>query len=93
MLIMGKNVTIFFDLERAFDTVNHEVSLSMLKEYGTKISCNFTLIELLHVIVKEINVRDQESKWFQLGSCLGLLLLITYADDSKNYLENIDPRN
>jgi hypothetical protein len=84
---------IFCDLEKAFNSVNHDILLSKLTYYGATHNAKLLLESHLsdrHQRVQIINSnlnQNTVSKWakvrynFPLGSVLGLLLYLLYMND------------
>ena len=85
--------TIFLDLKKAFDTVDHSVLIKNLRAYGVRGSAG----DCFESYLKErrqncvanghrSNIKSITSGILQ-GSCLGPLLLIIYLNDFEKYLE------
>ena len=91
------NLSIFLDLEKAFDTVDHATLLLKLRKYGiTSTSYNWFTSYLTN--------REQFCHWdganssrdilkfgIPQGSCLGPLLFLLYVNDFENFLEYMTP--
>ena len=91
------NLSIFLDLKKAFDTVDHTTLLLKLRKYGiTSTSYNWFISYLTN--------REQFCHWdganssrdilkcgIPQGSCLGPLLFLLYVNDFENCLEYMTP--
>jgi hypothetical protein len=76
-----KSGVTYFDLEKAFDCVNHDILLAKMKYYGiTRIM--YSLIEpYLRNIHQKVRFNNGLSNWGQLGSILRPLLFFIYIND------------
>ena len=91
------NLSIFLDLKKAFDTVDHTTLLLKLRKYGiTSTSYNW--------FTSYMTNREQFCHWdganssrdilkcgIPQGSCLGPLLFLLYVNDFENCLEYMTP--
>ena len=78
---------ICFDLEEAFDCVNHNVLLAKMEYYGTR-GVMYTLIKsYLENRHQKVKFNDKLSKWDKFnigvpqGSILGTLFFLIYTND------------
>ena len=88
------NLSVFLDLKKAFDTVDHDILLSKLSAYGvTDLAHNWFTSYLAgreqycYVEGKSSNNRLVQCGIPQ-GSCYGPLLFIIYMNDFEKFLEN-----
>ena len=81
------NCSVFLDLAKAFNTVNHKILLSKLKGYNVKGSMlNFLKSYSKNrsqstVINNVVSKRKIVNVGIPQGSCLGLLLFLVYIND------------
>ena len=87
------NLTLFLDLKKAFDTVDHKIILDKLRAYGV-IGIEFKWFKsYLSKRRQFCRVNDYNSKTMRVtcgipqGSCLCLLLFILYLNDFENCLQ------
>ena len=85
--------SIFCDLEKAFNSVNHDILLSKLPYYGIRGKAKLLLQSYLHNRYQRVEITNwysnthTVSKWTQItcgvpqGSILGLLLFLVYIND------------
>ena len=81
------NCSVFLDLAKAFNTVNHEILLSKLKGYKVKGSMLKLLQSYLNnrtqstIINNVVSEREIVNVGIPQGSCLGPLLFLVYIND------------
>ena len=87
-----ESVTLFLDLLKAFDTLDHEVLLSKLECYGTRCICNDWFCSYLteRLLIAKVQISENKitkSESFNIsygtaqGSCLDPLLIILFMND------------
>ena len=87
------NISIFLDLKKAFDTVDHKILLSKLSKYGIRGTPHqwFTSYLTDRIQYCQINGSSSQQKKVQCGipqgSCLGPLLFILYVNDFEQCLQ------
>ena len=81
------NCSVFLDLAKAFNTVNHNILISKLKSYNIKGSMLSLLKDYLKdrsqstVINNVVSERETVNVGIPQGSCLGPLLFLVYIND------------
>ena len=91
------NVSVFLDLKKAFDTVDHDIRLAKLSAYGLVGVPHHWFYTYLAERQQYCHVSGHSSsrKYFQCGipqgSCLGPLLFILNVNDFEQCLENFTP--
>ena len=88
-------LSIFIDLSQAFDTVNHQILIPKLKNYGVKDLSWFKSYLKNHK--QYFNYNNDVTNLSQIkcgvpqGSILGLLLFLIYVNDLCNVSNILDP--
>ena len=81
------NCSVFLDLAKAFNTVNHNILISKLKSYNIKGSMLSLLKDYLKdrsqstVINNVVSEHETVNVGIPQGSCLGPLLFLVYIND------------
>ena len=87
------NLSIFLDLKRAFDTVDHKTLLLKLQKYGIESTSHNSFTSYLTNMEQFCHwdgansSRDILMCGIPQGSCLGPLLFLLYVNDLENCLE------
>ena len=88
------NLTIFLDLKKAFDAVDHSVSMKKLRTYGVRGKSGDWFESYQTSRTQFCSVNGVHSKARKVtcgmpqGSCLGPLLFIIYLNDVEECLES-----
>ena len=86
------NLTIFLDLRKAFDTVDHEIMIKKLWKYGMRGNTGSWFQSYLDQRKQYCSGNGQRSMASEVtcgipqGSCLGPLLFIIYLNDFEKFL-------
>ena len=92
------NLVVYFDIKKAFDTVNHDILLKKLEMYGLGESALALLRNYLTNRTQKCNLQGMLSKQRKItfgipqGSILGPLLFTIYINDLPNCLKHTTPR-
>ena len=85
---------VFIDLEKAFDTVNHEILIQKLEFYGIHGLSNLWFSSYLSSRKQRVKLDGQHSSYLDItcgvpqGSILGPLLFLLYINDMKNSVKH-----
>ena len=85
---------VFIDLEKAFDTVNHDILVKKLEFYGIRGICNQWFSSYLSNRQQRVKLDGKKSSFLNItcgvpqGSILGPLLFLTYINDMKNSVKH-----
>ena len=85
---------VFIDLEKAFDTVNHQILLTKLEHYGIRGTANKWFASYISSRRQKVRLDDAYSEFRSIscgvpqGSILGPLLFLIYINDMRNAVKH-----
>ena len=85
---------VFVDLEKAFDTVNHQILIAKLKHYGLNDKSLILLTSYLQNRYQQVTLNGEMSDLKAVscgvpqGSILGPLLFLIYINDMNKAIKN-----
>ena len=85
---------VFIDLEKAFDTVNHNILLQKMEHYGIRGVANHWFASYLSSREQKVKLDDTYSDYLHIncgvpqGSILGPLLFLIYINDMSNAVKH-----
>ena len=85
---------VFIDLEKAFDTVNHQILLKKMEHYGVRGVANKWFASYLSSRKQKVKIDDAYSDFLDVtcgvpqGSILGPLLFLIYINDMRNAVKH-----
>ena len=85
---------VFIDLEKAFDTVNHQILIQKLEHYGIRGIANQWFSSYLSSRRQKVRLEDTYSQYLNVscgvpqGSILGSLIFLIYINDMRNAVKH-----
>ena len=90
------NCSLFIDLKKTFDTLDHKILLSKMEKYGISGNCYHWFQSYLSERLQCVHINDYTSDWLPIktgipqGSVLGPLLFLIYINNLKDVTSHSD---